>query len=163
MRKLTKKLLSDITMADTLKTYLNSKVFDNFVAVFNQWAVSNKLGSMSQFSLTKNEKKIIQSKNKQIFLKKLKCREVDVVEKLIGREETSRLADSFMNASYFGGDVVKEERIFEQKRKESFFGGLEEESGMEGFMEESVCGDDGFEGVMGGGFANVSIDWGKED
>ena len=89
--------------------YLSAKVFDNFVIVFNQWAVSNKLGSMKDSTLNYNEKKIEEARFKEINLKKI-CEkyeeepELDLSEKLITRQETSKLAQSLVNEIHIGGE-----------------------------------------------------------
>ena len=104
-------MLSDIDIASTLKVYLSAKVFDNFVVVFNQWAVSNKLGSMKDSTLNHNKRKIEEAKYKKLDLKKI-CEKYeeevkpDLSEKLVTRQETSKLAQSFVNEFYFGSEDV---------------------------------------------------------
>ena len=109
MRKSVYQLLADVSQAELFRDCLIEQVFDDFVAIFNRWAVSNKLGSMNDFELNRHFRKIEESRSKKIDLKKLIQPPVIEIEsefnreeeaasdKLITMQETSRLATSFVN------------------------------------------------------------------
>ena len=161
MQKWTNKLLSNIEIADTLKSYLTAKLFDNFVAIFNQWAVSNKLGSMSNHVLCRHERKIDEGKLRKIDLKQLTLlyseeKEREARNKLIVQQETSRLAQSHQQEFYFGAessmDLFSEGMVIESDR---FSFDNDRQNNNRNESGDSELMNIGFSN----GFANVSHDW----
>ena len=56
-----------------MQDYLNRKVFSNLVPVFNQWAVSNKMGSMNRNKKEREMRKIEQWGIKRFNIEQIVC------------------------------------------------------------------------------------------
>lgn len=108
MQKYIKKLLADVMIAEELRAYLSSKLFANFVPVFNHWAVSNKLNSMARHIIQKEINKLQVLKFKKFNVEKIYSL-ADVPTKIDtsdrnGVEQNSELAQSYIDEVDFAAN-----------------------------------------------------------
>jgi len=96
-------------IAEELKAYLNSKIFSNFVPVFNHWAVTNKLNSMARQVVQKEISKLHELKFKKFEVEKIYSlsdvpTKLDVSDKMVNAEQYSDIAQSYVDEIDFAAN-----------------------------------------------------------
>lgn len=150
--------------ASTLKAYLGSRVFDNFVSVFNQWAVSSKLSSMRGSRMSQIRRKVEEGRVKRFEVEKIYSlsdvpTRMDFSEKPAWHEQNSELAHSYIDEIPFAAN--EEVKNYAQKSM------LDLPAGLKLSRENSLnsLDDATFKFLVSGfsnTFSNVSGDWGSD-
>ena len=96
-------------IAEELKAYLNNKIFNNFVPIFNHWAVTNKLNSMARYVVQKEINKLHELKYRKFEVEKIYSlsdvpTKLDVSEKIENAEQYSDLAQSYVDEVEFAAN-----------------------------------------------------------